>query len=165
MRPIVSAGFAVVTGLAALAACGGGSTGSGMADPAPVASASLAMRTFMQAAADSNLARMAQLWGTADGPASETGQPPGWEKRLVVIQAYLRGDSTRLVSDVPVTGSENQRRVIVALYRSGCVKQIPATVTRSKNRGWLVEVVNVQSAGNPARPCESGTDLLEELTR
>jgi hypothetical protein len=123
------------------------------------------MRTFMQAAADSNLARMAELWGTAAGSAAETGKPENWEKRLVVIQAYLRGDSTRLVSDVPVTGSDNQRRVIVALFRSGCVKQIPATVTRGKGGGWLVEEVDIQSAGNPARPCESRDELLEAFTR
>jgi len=162
MRPIVPAGFAVFAGLTALAACGGATRGAAVE---PVASASLAMRAFMQAAADSNLARMAQLWGTADGSAAETGKPEGWEKRLIVIQAYLRGDSTRLVSDVPVTGSDNQRRVTVALYRYGCMRQIPATVIRGKGGGWLVEDVNVQSAGNPARPCEPGTGLLEALTR
>jgi hypothetical protein len=164
MRPIVPARVAVIAGLAALAACGGAS-GSGGATPAPVESASLAMRAFMQAAADSNLARMAQLWGTADGSAAETGKPPGWEKRLIVVQAYLRGDSTRLVSDVAVTGSDNQRRVIVALYRYGCARQIPATVTRGKNGGWLVEDVDISSAGNPARPCEPGTESLDALTR
>lgn len=165
MRPIVPVRVLVVAGLTALAACGGGSGGSGVADPAPVASASLAMRAFMQAAADSNLARMAQLWGTADGSASETGKPEGWEKRLIVIQAYLRGDSTRLVSDVPVTGADNQRRVIVALYRFGCMRQIPATVTRGKSGGWIVESVDISSAGNPARPCEPGDEELDRLTR
>jgi hypothetical protein len=163
MRPIVPAGFAVTAGLAALAACGGGTAAGAAA--APVASASLAMRAFMQAAADSNLARMAQLWGTAAGSAAETGKPDGWEKRLIVIQAYLRGDSTRLVSDVPVTGMDNKRRVIVALYRYGCMRQIPATVTRGKSGGWLVEEVDITSAGNPARPCEPGAGALEALTR
>ncbi len=164
MRPFVPASFAVLAGLSALAACGGGAASGGNAAVAPISSPSLAMRAFMQAAADSNLARMAQLWGTADGSAAETGKPPGWEKRLIVMQAYLRGDSTHLVSDVPVTGKENQRRVIVALYRTGCVKQIPATVTRGKAGGWLVEEVDVLAAGNPARPCE-GSELLDGLTR
>lgn len=164
MRPIVPASFAVLAGLAALAACGGGAA-TGAAAAAPVGSASLAMRGFFQAAADSNLARMAQLWGTADGSTAETGKPDGWEKRLIVMQAYFRGDSTQLVSDVPVTGEENQRRVIVALYRFGCVKQIPATVTRAKGGGWLVETIDITSAGNPARPCEPGSGQLEELTR
>jgi hypothetical protein len=165
MRPIVPAGLVACAGLAALAACGGGNSGSGIADAAPVGSASLALRSFMQAAADSNLARMAQLWGTAAGPASMTGEPSGWEKRVIVMQAYLRGDSTRLISDTPVSGEDNQRRVIVALYRTGCVKQIPATVIRGKGGGWLVFDIDVQSAGNPARPCESGNEPLETLTR
>lgn len=165
MRPIVPASFAVLAGLSTLAACGGGAATGGNAAVAPIGSPSLAMRAFMQAAADSNLARMAQLWGTSDGSAAETGKPDGWEKRLIVMQAYLRGDSTQLVSDVPVTGEENQRRVIVALYRSGCVKQIPATVTRGKGGGWLVETVDIRDAGSPARPCEPGSELLEEFTR
>jgi len=164
MRPIVPAGFAVLAGLTALAACGGGA-GGGSAAAAPVASASQAMLAFFQAAADSNLTRMAQLWGTAEGPASRTGKPDGWEKRLIVIQAYFRGDSTRVVSDVPVTGNDNQRRVIVALYRFGCMRQIPATVTRARDGGWLVEDFDIQTAGNPARPCEPGLELLEALTR
>ena len=163
MRPIVSASSVFLAGLAALTACGGGVSGGAAIEP--VGTASQAMRAFFQAAADSNLTRMSQLWGTADGPASKTGKPDGWEKRLVVIQAYLRGDSSRVVSDVPVTGSANQRRLIVALWRFGCVRQIPATVTRGRDGGWLVEEVDIQSAGNPARPCEPGLELLEALTR
>jgi hypothetical protein len=144
-----------LTAIVLLAGCGGsGSSGGASIDPMGTSSA--AMQSFMRAAADSNLARMGQLWGTVDGAAAATGKPEGWEKRLVVMQAYLRGDSTRVVSDVPVTGSDNQRRVIVALYRSGCTKQIPATVTRARNGGWLVEIVDITAAGNPARPCEGG---------
>lgn len=154
MRPVLLAG------LAALACGGGTSIGGGPVEPAR--SASQAMTTFMRAAADSNLARMAELWGSADGPAARTGQPPEWEKRVIIMQTYLRGDSSRVVTDVPVTGSDSQRRIIVALYRSGCVKQIPAIVTRAKSGGWLVENVDISAAGNPARPCE---DPDEDLTR
>jgi hypothetical protein len=78
------------------------------------------------------------------------------------MQTYLRGDSSRVVTDVPVSGSDNQRRVIVALYRPGCVKQIPAIVTRTKSGSWLVENVDISTAGNPARPCE---EPREDLTR
>lgn len=154
MRPVLLAG------LAALACGGGTSIAGGPVEPA--GSASQAMTTFMRAAADSNLARMAELWGSADGPAARTGQPPEWEKRVIIMQTYLRGDSSRVVTDVPVSGSDSQRRVIVALYRSGCVKQIPAIVTRAKSGGWLVENVDIAAAGNPARPCE---DPDEDLTR
>ena len=155
MRPMILAG------LAALAACGGGTSIAG-GPVEPAGSSSQALTSFMRAAADSNLARMAELWGNADGPAARTGQPPEWERRVIIMQAYLRGDSSRVVTDVPVSGSDSQRRVIVALYRTGCVKQIPAIVTRTKSGGWLVENVDISAAGNPARPCE---DPQEELTR
>ena len=154
MRPVLLAG------LAALACGGGTSIAGGPVEPA--GSSSQALTSFMRAAADSNLARMAELWGNADGPAARTGQPPEWEKRVIIMQTYLRGDSSRVVTDVPVSGSDSQRRVIVALYRTGCVKQIPAIVTRTKSGGWLVENVDISAAGNPARPCE---DPQEELTR
>ena len=154
MRPVLLAG------LAALACGGGTSIAGGPVEPAT--SASQAVTMFMRAAADSNLTRMAELWGSTDGPAARTGKPEGWEKRVIVMQAYLRGDSTRVVSDVPVAGSDSQRRVIVELYRPGCVKQIRATVTRSRSGGWLVENVDVSEAGNPARPCDGSR---EDLTR
>jgi len=63
----------------AVAACGGGGAAS---QPAPVPSAEAAVRSFFQAVADSNIARMATLWGTEKGSAASTGQPPDYEKRL-----------------------------------------------------------------------------------
>ena len=45
---------------------------------APAGSAAATVKSFMQAVADSNLAKMASLWGTASGPASKTNQPPDW---------------------------------------------------------------------------------------
>lgn len=161
---MLPARLAVLAGFSVLTACGGGSGSGGTAEVGPTGSPAQTFQSFMKAAADSNLARMAQLWGTDAGSAAETGKPDGWEKRLIVMQAYLRGDSTQIVSNVPVTGNDNQRRVIVALYRPGCIKQIPATMTRGKGGRWLVVEVDVQSAGNPRNPCE-GTELMETLTR
>jgi hypothetical protein len=42
----------------------------------------------------------------------------------------------------------------VAIYRRGCMKQIPATMLRVKDNSWIVNNVEIASAGNPARPCE-----------
>ena len=134
----------------ALAACGGQSGGG---DVAPVGTSGQAVRSFMQAVADSNLTRMAQLWGNSSGPAAVTRQPEHWERRIIVMQAYLKNDSSKVLSDAPVTGKDDERQVIVAVYRSGCMRQVPMTVTRSKG-GWLVQNVDVSTAGNPARPCE-----------
>jgi hypothetical protein len=144
----------VVLAAALLAACGG--SGAPAARSTPVASSSEALRAFMQAAADSNLTRMAQLWGTSRGSAIETGSPSDYEKRLIVMQSYLRGDSAHVVSDTPVTGDANRRHLAIALYRQGCAKQIPATMVRTKAGGWVVNSVDLTSAGNPARPCEPG---------
>ena len=51
----------------------------------------------MQAVADSNLQKMARLWGTSAGPAAKTNQPPDYERRIVVMQAYLRNDDYRII--------------------------------------------------------------------
>jgi hypothetical protein len=135
---------------AILAGCGGQ---QGSAPTTPVASSSQALREFMSAAADSNLTRMAELWGSSRGPAAQTRIPDNYEKRLAVIQSYLRADSSRVVSDMPYTGDDDRRRLVVQIFRQGCMKQIPATMLRVKG-GWMVLDVELAAAGNPARPCE-----------
>ncbi len=135
-------------------ACGGG---SGSAPASPVGSSPEAVAAFIRAVADSNITRMAELWGTDRGPASQT-HPDNYEKRLAVMQAYLRGDSTRIVSDAATPGDQNRRRVSIALYRGTCVKQIPLTTVHTKKGGWIVESVDLSFAGNPARPCDQGAE-------
>jgi hypothetical protein len=144
--------YALVSTVAVLAACGGGGAGS----VAPVGSAEQAASAFMKAAADSNLSRMAELWGTSRGPASQT-RPQDFERRLVILQAYLRGDSARVVSNTAMAGDDNRRRLMIALHRGTCVKQIPALMVRTGG-GWIVQDVNVSAAGNPARPCDPGAE-------
>jgi hypothetical protein len=70
-----------------LAACGGANA------PAvqPANSGSNAVRSFMQAVADSNLAKMASLWGTANGPAAKTRQPHDWERRIATQDLHVDG--------------------------------------------------------------------------
>lgn len=136
-----------------LAGCSGGSGGNGVTT-APVLSASQAMREFIKAAADSNLARMGQLWGTSRGPAAQTGVPDNFEKRLVVFQLYLRADSAKIASDVAMSGKDDEREVKVDIYRQGCKKQVPAVMIRLSNKGWIVNNIDLAPAGNPARPCE-----------
>jgi hypothetical protein len=110
----------------------------------------------MKAVADSNLAKMATLWGTAGGPASETKQPPDWQRRIAIMQAYLRSDSYRLTADVPGS-DQNHRDLQVEIKRQTCTWSVPFTAVRS-SKGWLVTQVDISAAGNPARPCaEAGT--------
>jgi hypothetical protein len=137
-----------------LLSCGG--AGSSPA-AAPANTATAAVQSFMKAVADSNLTAMANLWGTASGPASETKQPPDWQKRIAVMQAYLKSDSYRLTGDGPGTDS-NHRDVQVEIKRQVCTWSVPFVAVKSGQR-WLVTQVDISAAGNPARPCEEGTTV------
>jgi hypothetical protein len=128
--------------------------GSRPAPTQPSASASGAVQGFMKAVADSNLASMASLWGTANGPASETKQPPDWQRRIAIIQAYLQNDSFRLTADAP--GSDQYHRNLqVQIRRQACTWTIPFVTVKSGQR-WLVTQVDISAAGNPARECQEG---------
>jgi hypothetical protein len=140
-----------------LAACGGGS-----APPAqPVTSGSSAVQSFMQAVADSNLAKMASLWGTANGPASKTRQPHDWERRILIMQAYLRNDSFRITSDVAEQG-ENRRAQQVEIKRKSCTWTVPFVTVKTRDGSWLVTQVDLAAAGNPARPCLEPGDSIRQ---
>jgi hypothetical protein len=110
----------------------------------------------MKAVADSNLARMASLWGTASGPASKTRQPADWQRRIIIMQAYLRSDSFRLTGDAP-QADPNRRDLQVELKRQTCSWTVPFVAVKSGS-GWLVTNVDLAAAGNPARPCDEATE-------
>ena len=141
--------------LVLLVACGGRP-----APVQPVSSAAGAVQGFMQAVADSNLAKMATLWGTANGPAAKTRQPPDYERRIVIMQAYLRNQSFRVTSDVPET--PNRRDVQVELKRQTCTWSVPFVAVKSGDGTWLVNQVDLTAAGNPARPCLEGADSARQ---
>ena len=135
-----------------LAACGGGGTAQ---STQPVTSAAGVVKSFMQAVADSNLAKMASLWGTANGPASKTHQPPDWERRVAIMQAYLRNDSFRVTSDVAQT-DESRRDQQVVIKRQACTWTVPFVTVKARDGSWVVTQVDLAAAGNPARPCAQG---------
>jgi hypothetical protein len=135
-----------------LAACGGG---GGAQQAQPANSAAEAVQSFMRAVADSNIQKMASLWGTANGPASKTRQPPDWERRIVITQAYLRNDSFRVTSDVP-DPDENRRAQQVEIKRTTCTWSVPFVSIKTRDGSWLVTQVDLTAAGNPARPCLEG---------
>lgn len=106
----------------------------------------------MQAVADSNVSKMAGLWGTTNGPAAKTGQPADWERRVAIMQAYLKSDSYRLTSDV---GESEARRVLqVQLKRQTCTWNVPFVAVKTGDGSWVVNQVDLTQAGNPARPCD-----------
>jgi len=135
-----------------LTACGGGAA----VDPVrPVGSAAGAVRGFLEAVADSNLAKMASLWGTARGPASQTRQPPDYERRIAVMQAYLQHDDSRIAADTP-SGEGNRHEIQVELRRQACTVTVPFVAIRATDGNWLVNQVDLTAAGNPSRPCQPG---------
>ena len=138
-----------------LAACGGGSAPSTVA---PSTSARGAVDAFMQAVADTNLTGMANLWGTSAGPAAKTNQPPDWEKRIAVMQAYLQNESHRVVADAPEAGNANRHTLQVEIRRQLCTRNVPFTAIKLGDGTWIVNQVDVTAAGNPAQPCVQGQD-------
>jgi hypothetical protein len=115
----------------------------------------------MEAVADSNLAKMASLWGTANGSASKTNQPPDWRRRIVIMQAYLRNDSFRITSDV-AEPNENRRAQQVEIKRKTCRWSVPFVTVKARDGSWLVTQVDLAAAGNPARPCMEPGDSLRQ---
>jgi hypothetical protein len=133
-----------------LLACGGKSTSSVQ----PAKSATAAVQGFMQAVADSNISKMASLWGTPSGPAAKTHQPQDWERRVAIMQAYLKSDSYRVTSDV--AQSEVRRALQVEIRRQTCTWSVPFGAVKTADGSWLVNQVDLTQAGNPARPCDPG---------
>jgi hypothetical protein len=143
----------LVVGVVALLACSSNpkpESASPAAGPAAVAAA------FMQAVADSDLTQMGSLWGTDQGPAATTNTPSNWAQRIAVIHAYLHGGTSRVLGEGdPALSKAGHRQVLVELNRSGCTKTVPFTMVRTKAGAWLVNVIDLNAAGVPGRPCGS----------
>jgi len=107
----------------------------------------------MKAVADSNLATMAELWGTTRGAAAQTHQPPDYERRIAVMRAYLSHDDFRILSDNP-DGSDARRAMQVQIRRQACTWDIPFTVIQLTDGTWIINQVDLGQAGNPAKPCD-----------
>ena len=137
-----------------LAACGSGSGSGGTGAVHPANTASAAVENFMKAVADSNLAAMAGLWGTSKGPASRTREPADYERRISVMRSYLSNDDFRILGDVPEV-TQGRHTVQVQIRRGACTWTIPFLVIQLADGSWIVNQMDLTSAGNPARGCET----------
>ncbi|MEP6590506.1 MAG: hypothetical protein ABJC19_04915 [Gemmatimonadota bacterium] len=115
-------------------------------------SASAVVEEFFRATADSNLTRMSELWGTSKGSARQTGEPKDYQKRVVIMNAYLKGVSVRALSEVDARNSD-ERLVSTELSHGGCRVTLPVTTVRTKN-GWIVRSFDLNQAAEANRPCE-----------
>ncbi len=142
-----------------LAACGGTSrTSAAQSSVTPArataeAAAEATVQGFLQAVADSNLAKMADLWGSAKGPASKTKEPRDFERRIVVIQAYLRQSPHRIISNQQEGTNANRRVVQVEMERDKCSKMVPFQLVRASNGAWLINAVDLAILGSPGANC------------
>jgi hypothetical protein len=114
---------------------------------------SAAVEEFMRALADSNLSRMAELWGNAKGPAARTHMPKTYEKQIVIIQAMLHGVQAQALGDVP-SDKGDMRTVTTQLSHNGCKVTIPINVVKAKE-GWLVHDFKLDQAAEVNRPCDA----------
>ena len=132
---------------------------------APVA-AQLSVERFLQAANARDLQEMGRLFGTADGPAIETGGTFGcmfkkigsWfggtpcvrreevELRMDAIASVIRHDDYRITREEIVAGRTHPTtRVLVDLTVQGePVPNVPFVVVRTSAGRWLVQEVDLQ---------------------
>lgn len=129
------------------AACGGGRP----AGPTPELGPTLAVDQFMKAVADSNLAGMAELWGTRSGPASVTGQPNDFRRRIQVMHAYLKSSTAKVLGVREDRG--DQVVMVVELTRPNCRRQVPFTTVRWRDNRWLVQAIDLAELGAPGSVC------------
>jgi len=140
-----------------LAACGGSQ--SGPAPEAGPATPTDAIRRFMQAAADSNLPAMADLWGTEKGAAGRTKEPADYLKRMQVTQLYLQRVPYKVVRVQPFEGDDRRQVVDVQLDQKECKRTVPIVVVHVGKDGWIVNQLDLTKVGSPARPCkDAGED-------
>ena len=133
-------------------ACSGATTSTAQS-VAPQAGSEAAVQGFLRAVADSNLDKMAQFWGTSKGPAASTHQPSDYERRLVIVQAYLRGADFRIISNTEDASSKDRRLLQVEMTRNGCDEVVPFTTSRA-GKSWLVTAIALDALGSPGRRCD-----------
>ena len=139
--------------LTLIVACGGGpSTSPVPADPEVASNA--ALKSFMRAVEDSNIAVMSATWGSAHGSAASTHQPPDYEKRMIITQLFLRSAPFTILENNAVDGQPGQRHLRVQLDRVRCKREMPVTVVRTDHGDWVVQEIDLNQAGTPARPCD-----------
>jgi hypothetical protein len=155
-----------------LAACGGRASSPATAGPA--ATAEGAVRNFMAAVADSDLAKMANYWGSAKGPAAVTKEPSDYVKRMVIVQSYLRSSGYKVLGErapvaprapgdtsapsAPVAPTNQARQVMVQLYRANCSPIVPFVVIRAATGDWIVNQVDLAVAGTVYKSCGETKD-------
>jgi hypothetical protein len=147
-----------LTGFLILLSGACGSPGGGLQTPVPQ-SMNASVDQFLAAVKANDLNRMGGLWGTQRGANDRRMDAQELHQRLAVIQKYLDHVGYRVVEGpLPVPGRTELRTYRVELQRAtGCSQVVQIDVIRTGSGGWLVFDPHLESAGNPATRCQSGT--------
>ena len=108
----------------------------------------------MRALADSNLTRMAELFGNAKGASARTHKPADYEKRMMATQLFLHGVKARALGDVPAQGGMADRDDPAGQRRmqGGTARQC----REQPKEGWLVHLdLDLERAAQVNRPCDT----------
>lgn len=145
-----------------LSACGGhAAPGSTSPQAAPSSTPESAVRAFLLAATDSNMPQMSRLFGTEKGSAYTTHQPADYQRKLEVMQIYLRGINYTVGKIHPSDNDASKTVVDVIIDRRACSRTMPVTTVQSSRDGWLINALDLNTAGNPQRPCrDAGGDAV-----
>lgn len=128
---------------------------AGWAQSGPAASPKAAVEEFIRAASDSNLTRMAELWGTDKGPASATGRPDRYGEKIIIMQAFMQGVSVRALGEIPGEKG-NRRQVTTEISRGPCRVMVPVIVTQVRG-GWIVNQFDLERVADVNKPCEGSS--------
>jgi hypothetical protein len=123
--------------------------------PAAGSSPADAVTQFMHAISDSNLTRVAQLFGNGDGPVSRTHNPKDYEKRIVTMQLFLRHVQAKTLGEVPAEKGKG-RTVTTQLSHGNCRVTVPVDVVQTRE-GWVVNKFDLDRASQVNRPCEANS--------
>jgi len=136
--------------------CGGG--GGRTQTPIP-ATMNEALGQFLDAAQSNDIHRMARVWGTSRGPASEWMSDSTLQMRMTVVQRYLTANGYRIVEGpLSVPGHADRRLFRVELQRAQCTHVQPIELIQASRGGWLVYDVHLESANEAGKcPAPSGT--------
>ncbi len=108
---------------------------------------------FMSAVQANDLVSMSQLWGTKDGLAARKMERAELNQRLTVMQIMLQHERYEIMPDLLTAGLDDKTRAYhLRLMRLGCQVDVPFELVRV-GEGWLVSVIDLTQAGNPARAC------------
>lgn len=102
-----------------------------------------AVAGFLAAARNEDLQAMADVWGTAVGPARNTIARAELEKRELIMMCFLRHDRYQLVTDAESTNGH--RRIEAELEQGMLLRKTAFTVVPSPDGRWYVQSFDMEA--------------------